>query len=207
MPVIQLEQGSKSWLEYRSRHIMATDTPVILGNNPWVTKLQRWKEKMGLEPPVFLNDAMKRGQDLEPIAREKTEGILGVKFTPIVYESDTNNWMAASLDGISECGRYIIEIKCPTNPKLHYANSFDGVPRYYRDQMDHQCMCPPGILANYFCTYFPEDKKEPLKITKFDWFDEEYEAVKFEIIDQGYEFYMQMCNFEAPVEWKLKERK
>lgn len=206
MPIIQLEQGSPEWLSYRQRRIMATDTPVILGNNPWVTKFQRWEEKMGIRPGPIMNNAMKRGHELEPIAREKIQEILGIKFTPVVYESDTDPWMAASLDGLSECGKYIIEIKCPFKWHLHGNNDFHGVPRYYRDQMDHQCMCPPGILANYFCTYFPEDTKEPLKITKFEWKDEEFESIKFEIIDQGYEFYMQMCNFEPPIEWKLNKK-
>ncbi len=207
MPVIQLVQGSPSWLTYRQGKVMATDTPVILGNNPWVTKLQRWEEKMGLRPPIEMNDAMREGHRKEPIARALIEEMLGMKFTPIVYESDIHPWMAASLDGLSECGKYIIEIKCPAKSRVHDTNDFHGVPRFYRDQMDHQCMCPPGILANYFCTYFPEDKEQPIKITKFDWLDEEFEAVKFEIIDQGYEFYMQMYNFEEPKEWKLKERK
>lgn len=207
MPIINLEQGTPEWHKYRSNHIMATDTPVILGNNPWVTPFQRWQEKLGLIPPPEMNLAMREGQRKEPIARVMIEEMLQMEFIPVVYQSDTNPWMAASLDGLSKCGKYIIEIKCPSKYHLHGNNNFHGVPRYYRDQMDHQSICPPGILANYFCTWFPGDKHEPIRLTKYDWLNEEYESVKQEIIEKGYQFYVDMCTLNPPVEWKLKERK
>ena len=203
MPVIQLEQGSDAWLKYRLNKVMATDTPVILGSNPWVTKIQRWEEKMLLRPPVELNDAMKRGTELEPIARMVVEEMLGMEFTPCVYESDKHPWMASSLDGLSDCGKYIIELKCPTNPKLHFNNKEGMIPEYYLDQMQHQILCPPDVDIVFFCTYFPDDKSMPVSITRKTK-DIYKESI---IIEKGHEFYMQMCNFEAPTEWKLKERK
>ncbi len=203
MPIIPLEQGSPSWHKYRSGRVMATDSPVILGSNPWVTKLQRWKEKLGLSPPVELNDAMREGIRKEPIARMIIEEMLGEEFPACVYESEEHPYLASSLDGVSEDSRAIIELKCPTNPKLHFNNKEGIIPEYYLDQMQHQLVCMPKIEVNYFCTYFPEDKECPVKITKvYGNFSKQ-----LEIIEKGYEFYMQMCNFEEPVEWKLKERK
>ncbi len=201
MPIIQLVQGSQEWLSYRQNRVMATCTPVILGSNPFKTKLELWEEKQGLRF-VEMNDAMREGQRKEPIARALIEENLGMKFIPVVYESDTHPWMAASLDGLSECSKYIIEIKCPSKPKLHNENKELKIPEYYMDQMLHQIMCVPNIETLYFCTYYPEDKESPLCIVKvkFNWF------LTGKIIEKGYEFYMQMCNFEAPEEWKLKER-
>lgn len=202
MPIIQLEQGSPEWLSYRQGKVMATCTPVILGSNPFKTKLELWEEKLNLRPGPELNDAMKRGTELEPIARMVVEEMLGMEFTPCVYESDEHKWMASSLDGLSDCGKYIIELKCPTNPKLHFNNKEGIIPEYYLDQMQHQLICVPDAVINYFCTYYPEDKECPVKITKVIG----NFSKQSEIIEKGYEFYMQMCNFEQPVEWKLNQK-
>jgi putative phage-type endonuclease len=202
MPAIELIQGSQKWLSYRQGKVMATCTPVILGSNPFKTKLELWEEKLNIRPSPQLNDAMKRGTELEPTARQIVEEMLGEEFPDCVYESEEHTWMAASLDGVSEDARAIIELKCPTNPKLHFNNKEGIIPEYYLDQMQHQLICMPKIEVNYFCTYYPEDKECPVKITKvFCNFSKQAE-----IIEKGYEFYMQMCNFEAPVEWKLNKK-
>ncbi len=203
MPVINLEQGGPAWLSYRQGKVMATDTPVILGSNPWVTKLERWEEKMGIRPGPEMNDAMREGQRKEPIARALIEDMLGIKFIPIVYENDIHSWLAASLDGISECGRFIIEIKCPTKAKLHFENKRGEIPEYYFDQMQHQLICTPKAEVNFFCTYLPDDKECPVKITESVLHKEKKEL----ILEKGYDFYSRnMCNFEAPTEWKLNKK-
>ena len=62
MSIIPLEQGSAKWLEYRKSKVMATDSPILLGSNPWRTPIELWEEKLGLREPQPLNDAMRRGQ-------------------------------------------------------------------------------------------------------------------------------------------------
>lgn len=206
MPIIPLEQGSREWKKWRNSKITATDTPIIMGVNPWKTKSKLWNQKLGFTPDDIVNDAMLEGQRKEPIARALLEEKLGIKFTPVVYQKDDDSWMAASLDGISECGKYLIEIKCPKKSKIHDENDLHHIPIYYKYQMYHQLICCPNAICNYFCTYFPENKEDPLKITRIDWDRNKEDDFAWEICDRGYEFYEQMINFEEPKEWLLKQR-
>jgi putative phage-type endonuclease len=203
MPLINLEQGSPEWLSYRRNRVMATDTPVILGSNPWVTKLHRWEEKQGLIPPTEMNEAMREGQRKEPIARAIAIEILGMNFTPIVYESDEHNWMASSLDGISDCGEYILELKCPLKEKLFLQACEGFIPEYYRDQMQHQSATRPKVKQVFYGVYFPINTNNPfmLLLEKPDLAKQE------KIVEEGLKFYNQMCNFEAPEEWVLQVKR
>ncbi len=200
MPIINLEQGSQEWLDYRKKKVMATDIPVILGSNPWKKKLELWEEKLGLRPPTQMNDAMRRGQKLEPIARKLACELIGIDFRPVVIESTKYPWLAASLDGISELGRYILEIKC-TKLKTHLEAIEQCFPKYYQDQVYTQLEVSQAEICYYF-NYCPEYEEKPYAIIEV-YPNHEKEA---EIISKGYEFYVQMCTMRPPVEWELKKR-
>lgn len=203
MPIIQLEQGSPQWLLYRSGRIMATDTPVILGSNPFKSRLELWEEKTGLREPTKLNDAMRRGQELEPEARRLASEILGISFEPCVIESQEFPWMAASLDGLNNCinNIYILEIKCPKSST--HDDAIDGkIPEYYRDQIQHQLFVTGASICYYF-SYRPERKDKPYAIMEI--YPDSVKQAKIYI--GGVAFYKQMCDFEAPEEWQLVVRK
>lgn len=199
MPLINHEQGSPAWLSYRQTRVMATDSGIILGSNPYKTRLKLWEQKLGLEPPDNANKYMKHGTKLEPEARRLACEKLEIKFEPIVYEHDEHYWMAASLDGFSECGDFILEIKCPYMRGLHDTHLMGIIPPYYEDQMQHQ-MEVMDAISNFYCTYFPENKENPIHITEI----RSNRTRRNEIVEKGLKFYNQMCNFEAPVEWVLK---
>jgi putative phage-type endonuclease len=203
MPIINLEQGSDDWLAYRRKRIMATDTPIILGSNPWHTKLKLWEEKLELIPPKEINDVMKEGQLKEPIARALAIKKLGINFLPIVYESDINPWMASSLDGISYCGKYILELKCPSKPKLYEQICNGFIPEYYEDQMQHQLTTLPKVELVIYGVYFKENNSESLMFLERTLNPKK----QAEIIAKGQEFYINLCTMNPPTEWKLKERK
>lgn len=201
MKVIDLPQGSSEWLAWRKSRLTATDIPVILGSNSWKTKLELWEEKLDIRPGPELSLIMARGQRLEPEARELACQIIDINFEPVVVESTKHPWLAASLDGMGiGKNQYILEIKCP-NPSTHDNARDNRIPEYYRDQIQTQLLVSEAEICYYF-SYRPEHLGEKYAIV------EVYPNVErqAEIIEKGYEFYMQMCNFEAPVEWKLKER-
>lgn len=204
MPIIEgLDQGSSEWHDFRAAHLMATDIPVILGSNPFKSKLELWEEKLKLRPPVQMNDAMRRGQELEPIARQMAIEKLGMNFTPAVYQSNKHHWMAASLDGISDCGKFILEIKCPSKEKLYTQMEQGFIPEYYVDQMQHQWKTVEGVELVIYGVYFPLRKENPIL---FKYIDPDLEK-QSQIIEKGREFYIQMCTMQPPVEWQFKERK
>jgi len=146
--VIDLEQGSQEWLDFRKRHITATDASAIMGVNPWKTKIQLYHEKLSNDPPMVPNERMQRGLDLEPIARELFALQTGFHTTPKVFVKD---WQMASLDGISEFGEIILEIKCP-GAKDHAIALSGKVPDHYYPQLQHQIyVC--GVNSAYYYSF------------------------------------------------------
>lgn len=147
---INLVQGSPEWLAYRRTKIMASDAAVIMGDNPWKTIRQLYDEKVqAIE--TFQNEHMKRGQKLEPEARDHYNELFDTKHEPAVYEHGYLDWMAASLDGCYENNGYeIIEIKC--GDKAHQQALRGEIPDYYRWQMLHQ-MAVMNVYSMDYMTY------------------------------------------------------
>ncbi len=136
-------QGSPEWLEARKGFITATDSSIIMGLNPFKTPLQLWRQKMDLDPPEVENHRMREGTRLEPLARDwlKEQGIY---CEPKVVFKD---FMMASLDGLSEDGTFVVEIKCGEKA---YACAEQGIIKsYYNCQMQHQLHCADVDEALY----------------------------------------------------------
>jgi putative phage-type endonuclease len=149
MKIINVQQGTPEWLSWRKTVITATDCPAILGSSPWATAYQCWQRKLGLLDEQPVNSSMERGRILEPIAREAFIETYGIEMDPAVVESDTLEYLGASLDGLSRCGRYILEIKCGGN-KLHSMAQEGKIPQYYQDQIQHQLLVTGAQKAFYY---------------------------------------------------------
>ncbi len=106
--LMEMEQGTKEWLTLRTTKITSTDASIIMGVSHWKTKIQLYNDKINEHTNTFVNDRMKRGLDLEPIARELFCIQNGIDMYPCIVMKD---WAMASLDGRSSCGNYIVEIK------------------------------------------------------------------------------------------------
>lgn len=201
MPVIQHEQGSQAWLDYRKSKIMATDIPIILGSNPWKTPLELWEEKLGFSPPTQLNEAMERGQRLEPEARKLASELIGIDFQPCVFQSENYPWLACSLDGISPCGKYILEIKCPK--EFIHCDAINQIyPSYYCDQIQTQLLVNKSMICYYF-SYRPEYKEQQYALVETYPDFEKYA----DIAEFGYQFYTLMCTMNPPKQKKIILRK
>lgn len=131
--IIDIEQGTPEWLALRKTKITATDASVIMGCNPWKTKLQLYNEKISEENNEVTNEHMQRGTLLEPFARALFTIKTGIKVKPAVI---VNDWTMASLDGLSECGKHAVEIKCPHKQKSSGALS-KKIPLIYYPQVQH----------------------------------------------------------------------
>ena len=139
-------QGSVEWHALRKTKITATDAAVIMGVNHWKTIHQLYDEKLSNDPPKPPNAAMKRGIDLEPVARDLFNTKTRLIMTPQVIIKD---WMMASLDGMSDCGNYIVEIKCP-GERDHSIALSGKVPEHYYPQLQHQIHVCNVHMAYYF---------------------------------------------------------
>lgn len=136
---IELVQGSDEWKIFRKNHITATDSSIIMGTNPFRTKLSLWEEKVfGWEQEFDQKsiDRMQEGQRLEPLARNSFEIETGIKVVPIVAEHDEYNFLSASFDGVSQDRKSVVEIKCG---KKSHAQARKGIiSPFYLNQLQHQ---------------------------------------------------------------------
>lgn len=102
MTVVDLNQRSDEWLNWRSLGVTATDIPVILGLSPYKTVWQLWAEKTGrINPPDLSgNPNIQRGIALEDEARKVAENRYGEILLPVCGECARWDVLRASFDGI-----------------------------------------------------------------------------------------------------------
>lgn len=154
MKIVDFEQGSAEWLNWRRSLLTATDAAVLLGHSPYVTRFQGWQRKLGLIPEQAMNSAMQRGRDDEPIARQMFIEQYGINMTPVCIESEIYNYLGASLDGLSDCKRFILEVK---SQNIQRIKDF-GIPEMHMDQMQHAMMATDGYAQR--CYYVSIWNKE-----------------------------------------------
>lgn len=149
MKKVNVDQGSKEWLDWRRTVITGTDCPSIMGTSKYQTAYKCWQRKLGLVEEQYCNAAMARGKKLEPVARDAFIKETGINMTPVVVESTEYDFLGASLDGISECSQALLEIKCG-NEKLHNMAKEGHLPNYYMDQIQHQLLVTDRDLCYYY---------------------------------------------------------
>ncbi len=184
----------EEWLEYRRTKIGASDAPIILGISPWKTPYQLWKDKVfGCED--VMNGAMRRGVDMEPLAREAFETLTGHCVMPKMIEHPTRTWQIATLDGINFDGDIIVEIKCP-NKKVHALAKEGKLPDYYMAQVQHQISVAEVDFSYYYSFngeegHLVEVKRDDLFIARMIEKEREFWGL---VIDQYHPFHEDLKN-------------
>jgi len=163
MKIIDVEQGSQEWLSWRKTVITATDCPAILGSSPWTTAYKCWQGKLGLGGAFKPNEATERGKSLEPIGRERFIKKYGINMTPLVVESSEYEFLGASLDGLSDCRKYVLEVKTGGHKLMKMAQE-GVVPQYYLDQMQHQLLVTGAEKCFYLVTHEDEEKEIVIEV-------------------------------------------
>lgn len=148
--ILNLEQGSPDWLEWRKGGIGASDAPTLMLESPWESIADLWKRKTGRLEPRRQNAATRHGNDTEQAAREALGALTGEFWSPCCMEDDLFSEMRASLDGWN--GKIPAEIKCPTT-EAKWIEMSAAVPRYYYGQIQHQIAVSEADKA-YFWAYF-----------------------------------------------------
>lgn len=149
MEIVDLEQNTQEWRDFRKKHIGASDIAPILGISPWKTAYKLWCEKTGKVKEDEPSNFMARGTYLEHEARLKYVETTSIPVMPQVQVFEKWDVAAASLDGISIDGEVICEIKCPGMNTYELAR-LDSIPDYYEFQMQWQLMCTGAKRCDYF---------------------------------------------------------
>jgi len=151
--IIPYEQGSLQWHEFRQKHLGASDSPIYMGASPWETPYGLWQQKLGLKPGPEENDAMRRGKEKEPLAREVFCHRMNLRFEPVVVKNAKYPHLCASMDGVHISNDGIvdagIEIKIPG--KVDHTSAMDGViPEKYKWQLVQQMIVCDLDMIYYF---------------------------------------------------------
>lgn len=146
---ISFAQSGSEWLRWRRSGIGGSDAPVIMGVSPWMTPVELWRAKLGMEPEVELNDAMRRGLEMEPVARAFYEAHTGMVVQPAFLIHPEHEWLHGSLDGLSFDGDLAIEIKCPGR-SVHEEAREGHVPGRYWPQIQHYLMLSGASVLHYW---------------------------------------------------------
>ena len=146
--VLDLEQGTREWLDWRHSGIGASDASTVMGDNRFQSPselLYQKKNKINTEP----NEKMRLGTSLEPDARDLYIEETGMLVEPQCLQSKEYSWMIASMDGITDDYAHIVEIKC--GKSAYWQANKGNVPSYYYGQLQHQLMITGLDLVDYWC--------------------------------------------------------
>lgn len=169
MQIVNHQQGSQPWLDWRLGGIGSSDAIVIAAANgmverkDWMASLDDlFEEKMTGVSKVIDNERMKRGRDGEAPARAAFELKTGTVVNPLCAEMDNNPRIRASFDGISFDLREFSEIKCPYDA-VHELAKAGEIVDYYVPQVAHQSLVAwghpsawPDDAVVHFVTFVPE---------------------------------------------------
>ena len=156
-----MEQRTDAWLEWRRKHVCASEAPVIMGVAKYSTILDWWRDKMGLPPTKERNTyIMDKGNALEPIARARYSLLKNVEMEPALYEHSKYPLFAASLDGANATLKRGLEIKYLG--REDFANMFLGiVPVRYVPQVQAQLFVTGFKSIDFFGYHLPKECNVP----------------------------------------------
>lgn len=140
-------QGSNSWHNFRSKHLGASEAPILLNESDFTTIKELWELKTGKRKPFSGNFATQRGTAAEPTIRAMYEEKFGCKLTTPTLVWKEWDVLSASLDGITPAGRPV-EMKYPSAAKHEMAKNGE-VPHTYRAQLQQQMLVAGASSCDY----------------------------------------------------------
>lgn len=139
----------KDWLEWRFNGIGASDAPSVMNASPFMTREELWAKKTERLLSKKSTPQMKRGKDLEELARREYEKMTGIEMAPAFIEHDEIPFAIASLDGMNIKASRALEIKCPG--KVDHGTALKGqIPHKYIWQCVHILMVTGLSELDYF---------------------------------------------------------
>ena len=163
---VDLQQGTREWLEWRHNGIGASDAPTIMGQNRFRSAAALLKEKRESVRDSFQNEAMALGKRLEPEARKRYIAKTRKDVRPVCLQSTRYHWLRASLDGLTANHDAVVEIKCGRSVYWNAVQS-RSVPVYYYGQMQH-IMAVTGLDSLDFWCYWPDNPGLLLPVERDD---------------------------------------
>lgn len=173
MIIVQLEQGTEAWKDWRKNGLPASETPALFGENEYFTKREVWLAHKGLIPEWFIAQDDKsyifdKGHSFEEKMRAEYFSITGEQFEPLCIQDEEFPFIIASLDGgIIRNGKLIKIFEAKLIPKeVKEAIAREGVkaiPRKHWIQMQQQLKIAKDAEC---CVYFGHDLNDTAVIVE-----------------------------------------
>jgi hypothetical protein len=162
----KIEQGSLEWFEIKWSKIGGTLSKGLFIQSDTLLLDILSQRLEDFEPSDdFKSDAMERGNDLEPFAREYLEAYTGIKFNQTGWlQSEVNELLGISPDGLSECETKACEIKCFGRKKHTEVLLANEIPLENINQLVHYFTVNPKLEELHFIAFRPEAPKHFIKV-------------------------------------------
>ena len=160
-----IKQGSIEWHEIRWGKIGGTLSAGLFVKSDTLMIDILSQRMEDFEPSdSYQNEAMQRGSDMEPFAREYLNQYTGVNFLESGWlQSEENEILGNSPDGISECETIQCEIKCFGRKKHFEVLLNNEIPLDNINQCLHYFTVNPKLERLYFIAFRPEAPKHFVK--------------------------------------------
>lgn len=163
-------QGTEDWHKIRYGKIGGSTSKGLLVDSDTLLDeiLSSRLEAFELDDDSYVNSDMARGNELEPLARQRVSEYTGLDFLECGWlQCEDVSILGISPDGITKDLRFACEIKCPS-AKKHTNTIRAGVtPLDHVNQVVHNFTVNPTLEVLYFVSFRPESKY-PLFVTKTD---------------------------------------
>ena len=161
-------QGSSEWHAVRAQtSVRGSDCAVYEGMHPYLTTEQSVRQsvraKAGAASEFTMVDAVRHGQDMEPVARKFLERLMGYKIyeTGFVVHPEYS-FIGASPDGLTDDGMGCCEFKCPYPRYTREPYSiFDRKRSMYKWQVWLQMECCDVDYCDFLCYLAKSKSSEP----------------------------------------------
>lgn len=138
---LQVQQGTREWLNARAKCFNASEAPAMMGVSAYMSRSELLRQKAtGIvqEPDAATMGRFNAGHEAEAKARPLAEEIIGESLYPIVATDDSGKYLASS-DGATMLIDTGFEHKL-WNEALAAEVREGNVPESHRWQLDHQFM-------------------------------------------------------------------
>lgn len=153
MKIIKLDQNTPEWLAWRAGKITASNAAAVLGVCKFKTPYGLFNELTGRAPTFEGNAATEAGKAMEPKARALYEIENDfIEMAPACVEHPEYSCLGASLDGLSEDGSLILELKYASEASHNEAKA-GQVPAHYIPQCQFQLMCVPEAKKLHYVSF------------------------------------------------------
>ena len=167
----EIEQGSEEWLKIRYAKIGGTRSTGLFVESETlaIELLGEIIEDIEIDFDSYINSDMQRGNEFEPIARQRLSEYLGINLLECGWlQSKENSLLGISPDGITEDLEVTCEIKCP-DKKKHIATCLkDEIPKDNIRQCIHYFTVNPNLKKHYFLSFRPEFTLKPMFIKELN---------------------------------------